>query len=519
MDLYFKKEEILGANDLPKIKKNLGVDVLEEKIAKVETEIGTLPANYSAKNMLINWYFPHPVNRRGKTEYSGSTYSIDRWAISSSLTLKVEIDGCVLSSTGSSGISFLQRMKSDRLLGLNVTFSVLIKEYGLIFVTSTFPKNNPEVQTRIGYASDDFGGIAIYIFPNGKCQVNIFVNNGQSVKVIAAKLELGDQQTLAHQDEFGNWVLNEIPNYAEQYVICEQYSLTTDEFVGSQYSNQNIVDNWYWIGGGSQQGDGQFPINQGGKAEYTGSVYSFDRWKIWFGNTTIFLTDKGITAKGRPTIGTDGNFIVQYLENERFCPGTYTLSALSESGVDILQFYSKPSASKFITDNGNELLSFTFTISDGDLGAETRVGIVPKDGSAVMAIKLELGDHQTLAHQDESGNWVLNDPPPNYALELEKCQRYQIEINTSERYVGVLTGTGNVGTFFIPLNTPLRANVSPGIQFTIWVDGKTETVSATSLISTPLGVSVTFNTAVTYTSFAMFVARPLSNPTLLNANL
>lgn len=28
---------------------------------------------------------------------------------------------------------------------------------------------------------------------------------------------------------------------------------------------RNLLDNWYFVGGGSQQGGGQFPINQRGK--------------------------------------------------------------------------------------------------------------------------------------------------------------------------------------------------------------------------------------------------------------
>ena len=44
----------------------------------------------------------------------------------------------------------------------------------------------------------------------------------------------------------------------------------------------------------------------------------------------------------------------------------------------------------------------------------------------LYAAKLELGSQQTLAHQDADGKWVLNDPPPNKALELAKCQRYQV---------------------------------------------------------------------------------------------
>ena len=44
----------------------------------------------------------------------------------------------------------------------------------------------------------------------------------------------------------------------------------------------------------------------------------------------------------------------------------------------------------------------------------------------VIAAKLELGPVQTLAHKDAFGNWVLNDPPPDKALELAKCQRYYL---------------------------------------------------------------------------------------------
>ena len=39
----------------------------------------------------------------------------------------------------------------------------------------------------------------------------------------AIKLELGSQQTLAHQDADGNWVLNEIPGYGEQLARCQRY--------------------------------------------------------------------------------------------------------------------------------------------------------------------------------------------------------------------------------------------------------------------------------------------------------
>ena len=47
--------------------------------------------------------------------------------------------------------------------------------------------------------------------------------NGGTLDLYGAKLELGSQQTLAHQDENGNWVLNEIPDYGEQLARCQRY--------------------------------------------------------------------------------------------------------------------------------------------------------------------------------------------------------------------------------------------------------------------------------------------------------
>lgn len=44
-----------------------------------------------------------------------------------------------------------------------------------------------------------------------------------SAIIIAIKLELGDTQTLAHQDSSGNWILNEIPDYGEQLTRCQRY--------------------------------------------------------------------------------------------------------------------------------------------------------------------------------------------------------------------------------------------------------------------------------------------------------
>lgn len=81
----------------------------------------------------------------------------------------------------------------------------------------------------------------------------------------------------------------------------------------------------------------------------------------------------------------------------------------------------------------------------------------------LIAAKLELGDHQTLAHQDASGNWVLNDPPPDKALELLKCQRYQYIANN----VAMFGGTGITGITYVTISTPVRLRTNPTIVGTI----------------------------------------------------
>jgi hypothetical protein len=57
-----------------------------------------------------------------------------------------------------------------------------------------------------------------------------------SVTVQAMKAEVGNVQTLAHQDADGNWVLNEIPNYHEEFLKCIQSTVDPTE----TYANEVI---------------------------------------------------------------------------------------------------------------------------------------------------------------------------------------------------------------------------------------------------------------------------------------
>lgn len=130
--------------------------------------------------------------------------------------------------------------------------------WNLVTLTKTFAGGD--------FEGEDYLGLTIYPSTIGEKLAG-------SIDIIATKLEIGNQQTLAHQDVQGNWVLNDSPNFDLQYTLCSQYSPSTGEFVGSQHSNPNVLDNARW--------DNIYNvINQGVLSEYTELGYTIDRWKL-----------------------------------------------------------------------------------------------------------------------------------------------------------------------------------------------------------------------------------------------
>ena len=111
------------------------------------------------------------------------------------------------------------------------------------------------------------------------------------------------------------------------------------------------------------------------------------------------------------------------------------------------------------TPAGISLASVTVKVPDGvegSLGAYVEpngIGTIK-----LYAAKLELGTVQTLAHK-EGDAWALNDPPPDKALELAKCQRYQQKIRGT-----FAIGTNESGEFLdviVPL--PVSMRVVPSV--------------------------------------------------------
>src|SRR5699024_227365 len=87
----------------------------------------------------------------------------------------------------------------------------------------------------------------------------------------------------------------------------------------------------------------------------------------------------------------------------------------------------------------------------------------------IFGAKLEEGSTQTLAYQDEAGAWqLLPQPESDYATQLARCQRYQLELisKNDPQYACVGNGIGRTsgisGTecpIFIP--TPITLRTRP----------------------------------------------------------
>ena len=181
-------------------------------VAKSDDEDDKKDLYYSNPNLLDNWYFGNPVNQRGQTSWTNPSniqYAIDRWQITPSSVIALVDDGITVTA------EIQQGLEKNRLeLGRTYTFSVLSSDRRLEKHTFVLASDMTTIRVNFGF------GIFVCYLSGDNVWIQIY-GDGSTYK--AVKLELGTQQTLAHQDVDGNWVLNEIPDYGEQLRRCQRY--------------------------------------------------------------------------------------------------------------------------------------------------------------------------------------------------------------------------------------------------------------------------------------------------------
>ena len=220
-------------------------------------------------------------------------------------------------------------------------------------------------------------------------------------------------------------------------------------------SEETIAEHYRYMSGTQILINANFrnPINQRNQLKYTSTGYAIDMWRLnTFGDGFAeLLPGVGIRLKSGPNATSAAGFNQRFEANLLGC--IVTLSALDTQNrlltvtSSILTDSSNWQVSKSETDfgwiglkyNGNNIFEFAITSLD----------------NTIVAAKLELGPFQTLAHK-EGSKWVLNDPPPDYATELAKCQRYLRVFESLPN--GYITAGGTNFVSYIPALSSMRSN-------------------------------------------------------------
>lgn len=209
----------------------------------------------------------------------------------------------------------------------------------------------------------------------------------------------------------------------------------------NSYSNPNLLDNWYLID----------PINQrniGSGVLWGDRTYaSIDRWHAYEAGTTKWTTGIGVTLSGN----TANSIIEQYFRpsigfNSKNYTCTvigYTSQTVAESPISLHFQWNTASHQDFQIDGTTIRISYRGT--DKSYIRITNLGTLDY---TIYAIKLELGNEQTLCYTSDGAKWEFLDSPPNKATELVKCQRWMYVIPTATEYAGV---TFNPPTMYIAL--------------------------------------------------------------------
>lgn len=214
------------------------------------------------------------------------------------------------------------------------------------------------------------------------------------------------------------------------------------EYANGIISNPNLLDNWYFAN----------PINQRGQTEYTGAGYGIDRWKNLRASNGYRVTSEGI----QPITSSDTTIIQQAIEGlfDKWRNKTLTLSLLRTDGKLFTVTGTVPDTEP----SSNTDLLATEVSTDGRIFAQWQPNAkvlainlnkyeTTNPTVTYIAAKLEVSPFQTLARQDANGNWILNDPPPNPATELAKCQWYYRRIEQAR--IRAWGYTANSILFFI----------------------------------------------------------------------
>lgn len=364
--------------------------------------------------------------------------------------------------------------RPSKLNGKTATFSVWIESDDTILFTLKNSANSTEYSKSFTAPS----GVVSYTFDIADdfaqdaddVRFQIFLSQGTAVSasatVKAAKLELGDTQTLARLDAGGNWVLNEIPNYHEEFLKCIQS--TAD--AADTYANKAVATkNELYAHNLLDNSDLTNPVNQRGETSYSSTsssalTYTVDRWLCQMGILTVDAGHVNWSSNQRASY----KRFMQKVDMKFYAGKTYTLAMLARvnevSGAVYLRLANNSApisgASTRINSTTEDFVWFVFShtlVSDIEVPAFDI--LVSSTASDYLNIDIK-------AAAIYEGEYIAEAPTvyqsKGYSAELAECQRYYLPLTTVGRYAGCVGSSSANVQFFIP--TPSEFAATPSLS-------------------------------------------------------
>ena len=226
----------------------------------------------------------------------------------------------------------------------------------------------------------------------------------------------------------------------------------------------SLLHNGLFIGGGTA---GNLPVNQRGQTSYTAGGYTVDRWSLTgsaakitvqadgiYYEKTADATSYSIWEQKLPLGELEGKELaVSVLVDDVCYSDTIAAGWTYSNGVVLKQFFINNGSKQMrvsVSCDADNILIFRFYYGGSTAAATT--------GFLLQAAKLEEGDTQTLAYQDDTGAWqLLPQPESDYATQLAKCKYYATMI-ASENILRAAASyvSGSYIYFTIPLDVAMR---------------------------------------------------------------
>ena len=223
--------------------------------------------------------------------------------------------------------------------------------------------------------------------------------------------------------------------YGDKSTMCVVRPGDISEYIDGAV-NPNLVDNWYFIGGGSQQNGGQFPINQRRQTVYNGDSYTIDRWRVDSGVTaTIYST----YVRFANTKSEEDNYVRQRMlltDNPPFNKTITGTILYADGTMDTGSFYVDLTVQ---TDNYKHIKFFEkdwgfFSYELPPTGSnfyEWHITLHPSSHVDIAAIKVEYGTASTLCYYDYTDGLYKVREVPNFHEQMQRCLSYCVVLNST----------------------------------------------------------------------------------------